>query len=169
MIAFSIIAICGGALLINFQKSHRDRQEKDAVDIVQSKLRMASKLAKITGGEIKVIFGEQDGVTTISTSSDIDISARMKAALSRITPLPLIKDVAITPDSGKISALSFYPWGLDDRDVEITLYFASGEQVTCHPAKQVPNVIVEDANEVYELFPSELLEDEKEETHVYTN
>lgn len=161
--AFAIIAICGGALLMNFQKSHQQTQEKNTLDIVESKLRMSAQLAKISGREVRVVIGEEDGVKNISLSSDLGVAERMKANLSRKTDLLLVREIELTPNNRKDQMLSFFPWGLNDPDVEINLVFSSGNKTSVLPAKYVPNVFVDDTTEIDNLFPREILEDEKQE------
>lgn len=169
MIAFAIIALCGGALVINFQKAHKKGQEKDVANIVESKLRMGAQLAKISGAEVRVVIDEEDGVRAISFDPDINVSSRMKANLSRKTKLPLVKEVVLTPNDRNDIAIFFFPWGLKNPDTKLELVFASGKKVTLAPAKYVPNVVVEDPKVIEDLFPHEIVEDEKEEKHVHAH
>ena len=170
MIAFGVIAICAAVLVINFQKSSQDRREKDSLDIVESKFRMAAQLAKITNGEISVVFDKVDGVNFIYFSSDINTSERMKTNLNRKTPLPNINRVEVTP-SDDDQSVSFFPWGLENRDVEVALFPASGngKKIICSPAKYAPNVVVKDAKEIDDLFPQEIVDDEEEEKLVHVD
>ena len=169
MIAFAIIAVCAGALVINFQKAYKEGQEKDVANIVESKLRMGAQLAKISGGEVRVVIDEEDGVKYISFDRDINVSSRMKATLSRKTKLPLVREVVLTPNNRNDIAIFFFPWGLKTPDIELGLLFNSGNKITLVPAKYVPNVVVDDPKVIEDLFPHEIIEDEKEEIHVHTD
>ncbi len=163
LLAIGIIVVVGSALAINFHRSHQERQEKDVVDIVESKLRMAANLAKISNREVRVIFGEDEGKTVIYLSPDIRFSERMKANFSRKTTLAKVQDVQITPESGKVTAVSYFPWGIDNRDTEVHITFQSGRKLTSRPAKYVPNLLIEDQRLVEDLYPREVAEDETEE------
>ncbi len=168
MIAIGIIALIGASLLINFQRSHQERQEKDAADIVESKFRMAATLAKITGARVRVMFDEENGNHRVFISSNVLTSDRMKANISRKVNLHHVNDITLTPDNG-LMAVSFYPWGLDDQDIELNLFFKSGAKTTCRPEKYAPSVLSSNAQEIDELFPDEIVEDEKEEKQIHTN
>lgn len=154
---------------MNFQKAHKEGQEKDVANIVESKLRMGAQLAKISGAEVRVVIDEEDGVRAISFKPDLNVSARMQANLSRKTKLPLLKEIELTPNARKNIIISFFPWGVENRDAKLSLIFNSGNRITLKPAKFVPNVIVDDPKTIEDLFPREILEDEKEEKHVHTD
>lgn len=163
MIAFCIIGLCGGAMLMNFHRAYKEGQEKDVVDIVESKLRMGAQLAKISGGEVRIVIEEEGGVQKIYFEPDMNLSASMKVAVSKKTPLPHLREVVLTPNDRNDIALFYYPWGLINRDVQLELIFNSGRKTTLKPAKFAPNTVVEDPNVIEDLYPREVLEDEKEE------
>lgn len=171
MIAFAIIAVCGGALVINFQRAHKEGQEKDVANIVESKLRMGAQLAKISGGEVRIVIEEEGGTHKIYFEPDMNLSANMKVAVSKKTSLPHLQKVELTPNDRKDVTIFYYPWGLINRDLELELIFTSGRTTTLKPAKFAPNTVVEDPNVIKDLYPREVLEDEKEEeenqTHVH--
>lgn len=169
MIAFAIIAVCGGALVINFQKAYKEGQEKDVANIVESKLRMGAQLAKISGAEVRVVIDEDNEAKYISFKPDLNVSGRMQANLSRKTKLPLIKEIELTPNARNNKVICFFPWGMENPNSQLTLIFNSGNRISLKPAKFVPNVVVDDPKTIEDLFPREILEDEKEETHVHTD
>lgn len=173
MIAFAIIAVCAGALVINFQKAYKEGQEKDVANIVESKLRMGAQLAKISGGEVRIVIEEEDGTHKIYFEPDMNLSANMKAAVSKKTSLSHLRNVVLTPNDRKDITLFYYPWGLTNRDLELKLIFNSDRTTIIKPAKFAPNTVVEDLNVIKDLYPTEVLEDEKEEeenkTHVHTD
>ena len=169
MIAFGVIAICAGALVINFQKSSQDRREKDSLDLVESKFRMAAQLAKITGRRVQVVFDEESNKKNVCISSDINLPERIKITLSHKADLPYVKDIVISPKEPNENAVSFYPWGIEDTDTKVTLFVTSGKKLESRVAKFAPNVESVNAKEIDDLFPYEIAENEKEEKHVHVD
>ncbi len=163
LLAIGIIVIVGASLAINFHSGHIDRQEKDVVDLIESKLRMAAGLAKLSNGQVRVVFGEHEGKKAIFLSPDMAFSERMKVAFSHKTPLPRVQEVEVVPNNEKGVSVSFFPWGVLDRNTEVQITFTSGKKVACLPAKYAPNVIIEDQSVIETLYPREIAEDEKEE------
>lgn len=169
MIAIAIITTLGASIAINFYKGYKERQEKDAVDLVESKLRMAAQLAKLSDGEVRVLFDSREGKYSISFDHDINVSERMKANLGRKTALANVREILLVPNSTQEQALSYFPWGLLESNVQLELIFESGRRYALKPQKYVPNVIVEERNVIEDHFPREVLEDEKEEKLVHVD
>ncbi len=161
LIAIGILAFLGAALAINFYKSHQERKEKDTLDIIESKLRMAAQLAKMSDAEVRVIFPTH---TTISFDSDLAVSNRMKANLSRTTKLPYVKEITIEPNTREELSLSLFPSKCMHDDLQIKVLFDSGREVSINPAKYLPNLFSEDRAEIEAIFPHEILDDANEET-----
>ncbi|MCE5294236.1 MAG: hypothetical protein LLF94_06440 [Chlamydiales bacterium] len=169
MIAFGIITICAAAFVFNFQKSSQERREKDSLNLVESKFRMAAQLAKITGRRVQVVFDKENDKKNVCISSDINVPERMKITLSRKADLPYVKDIEISPKEADENAVSFYPWGLEDKDTMVTLFVTSGDKLETRVAKFAPSVESVNAKEIDDLFPYEIAENEKEEKHVHVD
>jgi type II secretory pathway pseudopilin PulG len=160
MIAMGIIVLCGAMLVINFTKSRTEQQEKDTLDIIKSKLRMASQLAKITDFEVQVAFDNTDGEYSIFFSPDMRVSERMKINVCRRTPLKLVREISISPDPGYLH-ISYFP---DTSCQEVVVSFHSGHKATIIPSKYVADSFVDEAGEIERLYPKEVLQDEKEKS-----
>ncbi len=161
LIAIGILAFLGAALAINFYKSHQERKEKDTIDIIESKLRMAAQLAKISDAEVRVIFPTHQ---TIAFDLDLAVSNRMKVNLSKSTKLPYVKEITIDPNTRDELSLSLFPSRCMHDEIEIAVLFDSGHTVTIDPTKYLPNQFIDDPGEIEALFPSEILDDANEET-----
>lgn len=161
MIAMAIVLSCGAALVINFYESHKERQEKDCVDIIKSKLRMAAQLAKLSDSEVAVCIEEIDGKKVIFLEPDMNVSERMKANLSKQTALPNVTEASE-------ERIAYFPWGLV-KEVGLTVKFRSGKEYNVDPSKYAPDIFVTDPNEIQDLFPQKILDDEKEEKAIHVN
>lgn len=157
MIAMAIVVVCGAALVINFYESHRERQEKDCVDIIASKLRMAASIAKLSDSEVAVCIADVDGKKVIFLEPDMRVSNRMKVALSKQTPLPNVAEASE-------ERIAYFPWGLEE-DIDLSVKFRSGKEYTLDPYKYSPDIFVDDPNEIQDLYPQEIVDDEKEDIH----
>lgn len=159
MIAIAIVVVCGAALAINFYESHKERQEKDSVDIIKSKLRMAAQLAKLSDSEVAVCIEDIEGKKVIFLEPDLSVSERMKANLSKQTVLPNVTEATE-------ERIAYFPWGLEE-DIDLKVKFRSGREYNLDPAKYAPDIFVTDPNKIQDLYPQEILDDEKED--IYTD
>ena len=169
LIAFTIIGILGAAIAINIQKGATERREKDTIDIITGKLRAASQLAKMTNHAVEVEFIEVAGKHMIFLTPSLKTSDAMKRSLSKKVPLDHVKEIELVPNHTRSKTIEFFPWGIQNRKLKVQVVLDSGKKVTCLPANYSPNVVVSDRTVIEDLFPREILEDEKEEKHVYTN
>jgi len=168
LIAIGILAFLGAALVINFYKSHQERKEKDTIDLIQSKLRMAAQLAKISDSEVQVLFTEVDGKFAVSFDSDLKVSDRLKPYFTKKSELTNIEEIVVS-GSREENLLSYFPWGMEEEEVEVAVTFRSGNEHMIDPTEYAPNILIEDPAAVEDIFPQEIVDDEKEEKQIHTD
>jgi len=171
MVAMALLALVGGAIIFNMRKGYVDRQQKDSLERIQSTLKLASRLSKITHNEVRVVFFDEDGKKMMQIHSDVAGSTFMKTALSRKQPLEQVQEVSSTPKNLYDDAVevSYFPWGYDQSDYSLEVQFSSGKKVLCDPKLYVPQDGQVAPREHIDLFPQEVLQDDEEKKLIHAD
>lgn len=171
LIAVTLLALIGAAVSMSLARGISERKERGSFERIESALKLAAKLAKITHREVKVIVFDEEGKKAIQIDSDIAVSSFMKTAISRSHMLEGVQDIALEPRrlSDEHLEISYFPWGLDIPEASLEIRFNSGNRVTCVPKSYLPQDAEVTPREHIDLYPTEVLQDEKEEKFVHVD
>lgn len=171
LVAVAVLTMIAGAVVLNVHKGVVDRQQKDSLERIHSTLKMASRLAKITHQEVRVIFFDEEGKKQIKIHSDVAGANFLKTAISRKQPLDQVRDVVPAQRTylQDLVEVSYFPWGIDQEENLLEVQFTSGEKVLCDPKRYMAQAGQIDPHDHRDLFPQEVLQDDEEKKLIHVD
>jgi hypothetical protein len=168
IIACLLLTTCAGACYIAFNRAYKERQHKEIISRITDTLRQAYKFAQLSNAEVTVIFSKNSsGKREISLSNDLLTDTKVKMQGTKPETLEGVTELKIVPGTEEKdrAKLKFFPWGIVNPNTIIEVQFANDQ--THHKIvldDYLLQKVHETANE--DLYPKDVLEDEKEKKSV---
>lgn len=171
MIALVLIAFGAGMAILKVRESYNERRVHTTCDTVRGTVMLASRIAKITHGEVKVAIKEHNGKYWIYIDNDLLLSKHMKTTFSKLRLLEGVSEAKISTSklTLKSGIFSFFPWGLEDPDTELLLWFEFGKQASCPLKEYIVQAERDISSDARDSYPYEVLQDEQEASQVHAD
>jgi type II secretory pathway pseudopilin PulG len=169
VIACFLLAICGAACVIYFDRAGTDRRAKHSLQIIEQKLQQAFLIARMVDGQVAVIIRNLP-TPQISMSTDMPVAPGLKPLLTQSESLEAISDVGLVRGGasikGKQVKIVFYPTGVDCPEGHLEV-MAAGTKASFSLKKYVVDDTSHQTAEISRIFPDEVIKHEKEKKELH--
>ncbi|MBS0654347.1 MAG: type II secretion system protein [Verrucomicrobia bacterium] len=171
VIACFLLAICGTACVIYFDKAGTERRAKHSLQLIEQKLQQAFLIARMVDGQVAVIITNLP-TPKISMSTDMPVSPGLKPLLTQSESLEAISDVrlvqvAANTKEGHVRII-FYPTGVDCPEGCLEV-MAAGTKASFPLKKYVVDGAFHQIPEITQIFPDEVIKHEKEKKELHSH
>lgn len=167
LIACLLIAICGTACVIHFERAATERRVKNTLEFIDQKLLQAALIARVRGGNVKVIIDGHEP-PKIYLSTDLLVGHGAEQLLKEKVPLEGVTHVKLVGVSAQESNICFYQAGVECPTAHLEVLVA-GQLATIPLEKYAVSSSLSQPSDIAQIFPDEVIKNEKEKTVVLSH